>query len=227
MSQVAGFVQSAILIVPVVAVPALAMFGPPAGSERYQRPDDLQLEDTLDESFDDGFKGDLGFASEADSIASAFDKKSNNKSDKNSGDATRTVPPLDFELTNARTEIEHAGRSLTGSNAARSLDEAAGAAGADRLFASLDTPAEPPRRNPKANKKSESPEWNQAIARLRAHGVERFLLTEGSEPGSFYFTCGLPPQGPQRMIRRFEAEAGEPIAAVSDVLAQIEDFARQ
>ncbi|QDT38444.1 hypothetical protein [Stratiformator vulcanicus] len=223
MSQITGFVQSAILIVPVVAVPALAMFGPPAGSERYQGSDQLKLEGDFGEALDDTFGGDLGIAA-ADPASGQAPR---------AGDAINPPPRSEFELTNARTDAAVESFPSSASNSGRSLDDDPGFSTAD-MFASLDSGREQfasaPRDSKYASKSehnSDSLDWPGAIDQLKRHGIERFALTEGSRPGNFYFTCGLPPSGPYRTVRRFEAEAANPTAAVADVLHQLEEFARQ
>jgi len=57
---------------------------------------------------------------------------------------------------------------------------------------------------------------------LAAHRVEQFRIQPGSRPGEVHFSCMQPVPGRDRVVRRFEAEAADPVRAARDVLQQIE-----
>jgi len=68
--------------------------------------------------------------------------------------------------------------------------------------------------------------WNQVRVALAAHGVERFKIQPGNRSGEVHFSCVQPVSGRVRVVRRFEAEAVDPVRAARDVLTQIEQFDR-
>jgi hypothetical protein len=71
--------------------------------------------------------------------------------------------------------------------------------------------------------------WKAAIARLNALGIHEYQIQPGEREGEIEFRClyVLRNNNP-RVMQRFEAEAREPLEAVEQVLAQIDDWkARQ
>ena len=69
--------------------------------------------------------------------------------------------------------------------------------------------------------------WKQARLRLAELGIDRFHLEPGLDGDDFLFVCLLTPGGNPNVTRRFEAEATEPLAAVQNVLQQIEGWLAQ
>ena len=69
--------------------------------------------------------------------------------------------------------------------------------------------------------------WNDVRTALSAHGIRRFKIQPGSRTGEVHFSCVRPVSGLARVVRRYEAEAADPVRAARDVLQQIEqaDFA--
>ena len=69
--------------------------------------------------------------------------------------------------------------------------------------------------------------WNDVRSSLSAHGIRRFKIQPGSRTGEVHFSCVRPVSGLARVVRRYEAEAADPVRAARDVLQQIEqaDFA--
>ena len=63
--------------------------------------------------------------------------------------------------------------------------------------------------------------WNHVRTVLAAHRVEQFRIQPGSRPGEVHFSCMQPVPGRDRVVRRFEAEAADPVRAARDVLQQI------
>ena len=63
--------------------------------------------------------------------------------------------------------------------------------------------------------------WRTAVRRLNALGIRQFRLEPGSREHEFYFCCFLTPRNNPRVTHRFEAEAGDPLQAVEQVLQQI------
>lgn len=66
--------------------------------------------------------------------------------------------------------------------------------------------------------------WKDAIDRLNALGIRDFQLQPGVRDGEFLFSCRLNARTNPRITRRFEAEASEPLEAVTEVLRQIDDW---
>jgi hypothetical protein len=60
-----------------------------------------------------------------------------------------------------------------------------------------------------------------AIEKLRSMGVDQFHLVPGLAAGQFLFVCQVEAAGESGTIHRFEAEAGDPTAAVADVMKQL------
>lgn len=66
--------------------------------------------------------------------------------------------------------------------------------------------------------------WQAAVGRLRALGIDEYHLSPG-RGDEFHFSCAYSPRHNPRVVHRFEAEAGEPLAAVEKVLTQIDAWA--
>jgi hypothetical protein len=80
----------------------------------------------------------------------------------------------------------------------------------------------------RSNSESASTEftWTTAIDELNAEGVHNYRLTPGAQPGVFRFMCFVTSVESPRVSRRFDAEAGDPLEAVQQVLAQVADWNR-
>ncbi len=65
--------------------------------------------------------------------------------------------------------------------------------------------------------------WRDAIDRLNAYGSTSYRLTPGAK-NDYRFVCLVRSPDDDRITRRFEAESTEPLVAVEDVLAQIETW---
>ncbi len=68
--------------------------------------------------------------------------------------------------------------------------------------------------------------WSEVRVGLEAHGIVQFKIQSGSRAGSVHFSCVQPVPGRVRVVRRFEAEASDPLRAARDVLLQIEQYDR-
>lgn len=81
------------------------------------------------------------------------------------------------------------------------------------------------------NKRSPPPvdslTWKKAVDRLNELGIRNFRLEPGVHPGEFTFTCSYTPSHSPHVSRKFEAEADDPLKAVSQVLSQVERWAKQ
>ncbi|QDT66414.1 hypothetical protein [Calycomorphotria hydatis] len=223
MSQLAGVVQSLILIAPIVAVPALAMLGPQttSGEQNASPLDDIELEDSFLEPPAEVSVDSAGQMA-ATEVAPAEQAAEPKPAD----------PRWDFELTNARSETEKASADALLSNSAKTIsvsETASSEPNKNDLFASLDSAfgKSPSTSSDRSGAKAQPPlDWDSAIARLRAFGIDDYYLTSGSNSGEFYFSCRMQ-QRDSQLIRRFEAEADEPLLAVTDVISQLEDWSKR
>jgi hypothetical protein len=66
--------------------------------------------------------------------------------------------------------------------------------------------------------------WKRAIGRLNNLGIRDYQLQAGEREGEFNFSCRLISRTNPRVIHRFEAEAADPLDAVSQVLRQIDEW---
>jgi hypothetical protein len=69
--------------------------------------------------------------------------------------------------------------------------------------------------------------WQDARRRLADLGISEFHLEPGLQGDHYLFVCLLTPGSDERVTRRFEAEAPEPLAAVETVLGQIDQWLAQ
>ncbi len=74
---------------------------------------------------------------------------------------------------------------------------------------------------------SQAMDWRGAARRLADMGIDRYHLERGSTPDSFLFVCLVTPSDNSNVTHRFEAEHTEPLAAVSQVLQQVEGWLQQ
>lgn len=66
--------------------------------------------------------------------------------------------------------------------------------------------------------------WRSAAQRLQDMGVTNYHLEQGSDALTFLFVCSFCPAASPNVEMRFESEAAEPLDAVGDVLAQIDQW---
>lgn len=66
--------------------------------------------------------------------------------------------------------------------------------------------------------------WREAVDRLNDLGIRTFRLTPNSGQGGYRFVCLVTSVTDPRISRRFESESPDPLVAVSNVLAQVEDW---
>jgi hypothetical protein len=69
--------------------------------------------------------------------------------------------------------------------------------------------------------------WRDATRRLEELGIDNYHLERGESFESYLFVCTFQPADTTNVTMRFEAEADEPLAAVSDVLNQIDRWLRR
>lgn len=66
--------------------------------------------------------------------------------------------------------------------------------------------------------------WQQAVDRLNQLGIRTFRLTPNTGQNGYRFVCLVTSVDDPRVSRRFEAESIDPLIAVGDVLAQVENW---
>jgi len=69
--------------------------------------------------------------------------------------------------------------------------------------------------------------WREAVSRLNQLGVQKYQLSQTEEPFVFVFACDLSHPDNPRITHRFQAEAGEPLQAVTKVIQQVETWSAQ
>lgn len=69
--------------------------------------------------------------------------------------------------------------------------------------------------------------WRAAALELEELGIQDYHLERGADAQSFLFVCSFTPGGSPQVTLRFEAEAQEPLAAVSNVLDQVNAWLRR
>lgn len=86
---------------------------------------------------------------------------------------------------------------------------------------------ERPGNRPAASVPSKPLTWSEAVDRLKEFGIRQYQLQPGEREGEFHFSCFFTPEDDPRIRHRFEAEASDPLRAVGNVLAQIENWNRR
>lgn len=66
--------------------------------------------------------------------------------------------------------------------------------------------------------------WRDATRRLEEIGITDYRLQRGESSDRFLFVCRFSPGSDERIVQRFEAEAAEPLEAVENVLAQVDQW---
>lgn len=83
---------------------------------------------------------------------------------------------------------------------------------------------EQPNGSQTLRRKRETLSWQQAVVRLNELGIRTFRLTPDSGQNGYRFVCLVTSVDDPRISRRFESESTDPLGAVSDVLAQVENW---
>jgi hypothetical protein len=66
--------------------------------------------------------------------------------------------------------------------------------------------------------------WQQAARRLKQLGIRKYRLESQIDEQKFVFTCSFAAPENPRVVRRFEADADNPLEAVQLVLDQIDEW---
>jgi hypothetical protein len=226
---------TALLLVPILAIPLLAIFGvpqltplvPPAAERTREassarrsvspfpedsRTDWPELDDAARRAADSAWN-DVVPDPTARAIA---DRRAE-------GVRPRPAPLID-EAAPARVDpAVYDESSGTGSDAPHHAATLAADA-SDRRAPPRRVSAPPPSRSAAAGGRSAAAPltWQTAVRRLNELEIRNFRLEPGQQPEQFVFICSYTPQDNPRVSFRFEAEADEPLRAVEKVLAQID-----
>lgn len=199
--------------VPLAAIPLMAIFGIPEFAPVVASADgeEISLERAADATVDLGNDRELS--------SSLLDAPQYNPFESTEAeDAARLDAPLaspddSWALSNDRADLSEdlpadsdLGPPSDFDNAARDLERAT------------------PRPGPPS---SATLTWDDAARRLSDLSINDYHLEPGIEEGTFLFVCALTPDADSNVIMRFEAESAEPLAAVEDVLGQVDDWLRQ
>ena len=246
-----GFFTTLLMIVPMTAVPVMAIFGipqfVPAARPVIPAPVTSRrapfIESRIGQS--DAHPGrDIAFVTETS--LSIFDPPAGAGQPAAPPDSrNRSVPPAESMPTIGRQSRMHAAPAaraglvpanavLTGYHTAQVAPSPVN----ETVFAALDeiTPStdtqryqrrEPAAFNPEALPvQAGRPTWREAVGRLNELGIRTFRLVPGSQPGTFQFSCLVSSVDDPRVSRWFDDEATEPLDAVARVLRKVEDWNR-
>ena len=228
-SQSSGPLTTFLMLVPLVAVPALAIFGVPefskfgalaqsaaAGPGSTTANDPAQL---LEQSTDDlvsPVRNDIRRFDEPSSYETAVREPVDPQNGSFQHNVSTTQPQSAIAGGDAVANVEP---QLGDESPFKEVDDTE-AAGANESSKDVPAPAAKPEHD------GDALTWRAAIQRLNDLGVRDFALQPGDESGEFFFTCTYSVPDQPRVVRRFEAEDAEPLLAVRKVLAQVESTTR-
>lgn len=84
-----------------------------------------------------------------------------------------------------------------------------------------------PSSDPSAPSPSAGTNWRDASRQLQELGITQYHLERGHQQDTFLFVCMFSPGDNPQVTQRFEAEAQDPLAAVQDVLRQVDEWLRR
>lgn len=222
-SHAGGNLTAFLMFAVLLTVPLLAVFGIP---EFVPASNPLsEMDDVFDEiNFQSGTSPEIGEAdsfslsARPDIFASVRDASSNPPQRHLSQTASHTEhiqnPFLQLEETDHFFEEQ-----TEGSNRITSTDALVGWELSNTQTASRNGSSAP---QTDLNGSQKSPlTWRSAVRRLNELGIRQFRLEPGSRDHEFHFSCFLTSRNNPRVTIRFEAEAGDPLQAVEQVLQQI------
>ncbi len=230
------------MLIPMFAIPVMAVFGIPQFAPVVASPADENQPDWLaDTGFDRVGHSDAYpsrplavDASDADSL-DLFQPVSHRPERTSTGTrapapAERWSDPIHSNATPAATS-RHTAR-----NSGLDLFEPVGRApGGDIQRVSASTTESPhstsavPASHSIRSRPSIQPtgsSWRGAVERLNQLGIRTYRLSPAAGEGRYHFMCLVTSADDPRISRRFEAESHEPLDAVGRVLAQVEEWNR-
>ncbi len=201
-----------LLLIPILAIPLLAVFGVPQFVPNVESP----LEDGSDAAAD--ATDAPAFASITEESTSPFTRERDTASTPMTDD-WGTAAPAEDRLAQRRRQL---GAEPTASTATSSAPTRPAAAAPYRRPIGT-APRELHTTTPQSGEAA-TLTWRSAVARLNELEIRNFRLEPGQHVGEFVFICSFTPSDSPWLSQRFEAQADEPLRAVENVLDQIDDW---
>lgn len=200
-----------LLLVPILAIPLLAVFGVPQFVPNVESP----LEDGADPDID--ATDAPAFASISEETASPFTQEGVTAATPSTDD-WGTAALAEDRLAQRRREL----RAEPTASTATSPPPTRPAAAPYRRPTGTATQERDPATTPHGEDATLT--WRSAVARLNELEIRNFRLEPGQHVGEFVFICSFTPADSPWLSQRFEAQADEPLRAVENVLDQIDDW---
>lgn len=241
-SQPGGFFTAALMLVPLVGVPAAAIVGiPELPGTTPVHADDLAIVDELDAIESPRSAQLVSNSSEWNDLddllspvpsapavthqraAVAPPAQAPDVTDPFGSSEPLYSPFAEMTSANEFTDVGHSGHSDSMSmNAPVQPDGMSLTSFSD---SSNSQPVEPAwsddaQQAPQANRIPQT--WEQAVRDLNRLGVRTYRLEEDSRRGGYHFFCVFSPQDQPNVRHRFDGTAAKPLDAVVSVLTQIE-----
>lgn len=204
-------VATMLLLVPILAIPMLAIFGIPQFAPAVSR----LPSDSDPFVMGNGRGGDAPAFSATQPWSEEFSPAAS-RDVASSGTVWADDVPRQSNWTQAES---------TSAPVATASGQAASARGVQTADRNPPEMAAPPVVVPTVFHGSVTPlTWKSAVSRLNQLEIRNFRLEPGQQAGQFLFVCSYTPQHNPRLSYRFEAEADEPLKAVEKVLSQIDQW---
>ncbi|HET6423888.1 MAG TPA: hypothetical protein VFG20_09410 [Planctomycetaceae bacterium] len=223
-----------LLLIPILAVPMLAIFGVPQFTPVVASPFDEAKSRKKNDTEAPPF-------SPASRDTDSFDQFASNATEDVPAWATDTTDHASQKLADRRSRprIQPVSREIaqaepTAPSPFNSDMPAVGGGGTNAIPGSYRRPRQdlptvdpsPSKPTPRTIPVVAEPQltWNAAVQRLNGMGIRSFRLEPGNQPTQFLFYCSYTPRDNPRVSYRFEAEADDPLRAVERVLEQIDTW---
>jgi hypothetical protein len=242
-SSIHGTFATLLLLIPVGAIPALAIFGipqfaPVVASPLREGPEgdrERRVGESARAPADDLFQDDIEFPAQdeaaspvpgrlGDSVPVPNRNVARNPSsrDRNVGDKSAELPGRlpswaeDSEVDEPRD-----------SHPRRDDNESVNPKAPQGYQRQRDVPLERAIPSPREDTVRDSLTWEGVRRRLNDLEIRNFRLEPSRQANQFVFICSYTPTDSPRVSYRFEAESEEPLKAVEKVLAQIDEWQQQ
>lgn len=236
-SSAQGSLATVLLLIPILAVPMLAIFGVPQLAPTVSSPyAESAASKKKDESEAPPFSPKNNGRDPFDQIASHVADEVPEWGEDPADTAARALadrrqtPPVPERRLRESAPVEATESSpfamvSDGNTAMPMADMAAGSYRRTRPAADENRP-QPRRPSARTVVTVADPQltWRDAVQKLNALEIRNFRLEPGQQPLQFLFSCSYTPRDNPRVSRRFEAEADEPLLAVEHVLEQIDTW---
>ncbi|MDG2390481.1 MAG: hypothetical protein P8M30_14325 [Planctomycetaceae bacterium] len=245
-----------LMMVPLLVVPLVAVFGVPKLDQLYManaegEEPDLELEQGQETPFDQSMppmpaeQMNLGTSSSSSPNTAFANGQPANAGWANPFDTPEGISsPASSERANSPDRANNAGdyidpfstdlkqdsSQLIAANNARSGNQgdpiAAGSVGYTRSSKESNERVFPTNSGT-ASQPAPISHWRKAVSRLNQLGVQKYQLSQTEESFVFLFACDLTHPDNPRITHRFQAEASEPLQAVTKVIQQVETWSAQ